>query len=148
MPASKDIFHRVEIGNLVLAGVAGRGDPYITRLDDKMSGDVQLGPSKIQYFDANPDRSDRVYSGPGYYVVKYDNEIRVGLPGMTEDGARRLAAEFGMRFCYEPHEFNFWDSPAGRGLLTWSQSFPRLAAQRAAVSEYLPSWKDELRVIT
>jgi hypothetical protein len=91
MVAQKDIFHRVEIGRFVFAGVAGRGDPYITRLDDKMGGDVQLGPSQVAYFDRNPGSSRHPYSGPGYYVAKYDNELRIALPGMTEGQARTLA---------------------------------------------------------
>ena len=146
MVAQMDIFHRVEIGRFVFAGVAGRGDPYITRLDDKMGGDVQLGPSQVAYFDRNPGSSRHPYSGPGYYVAKYDNELRIALPGMTEGQARTLADEFGMTFCEDPWEFRFWESPAGRGLLTWSQAHPRLASQRAEASSYLPSWKTHLKL--
>lgn len=146
MVAQKDIFHRVEIGRCIFAGVAGNGEPYITRLDDPMSGHVQLGPSEIQHFD-NPVRpGDHPYTGPGYYIAKYGNQVRVAMPGLTESQAQQLAEEFGMKFGHGIWEPNFWESPAGRGLLAWSKTFPRVAARRAAASSYLPDWKKQLDI--
>jgi hypothetical protein len=144
MVAQKDIFHRVEIGRFIFAGVAGNCEPYITRLDDKMSGDVQLGPAEVQYLDGSGIFTSHPYTGPGYYVAKYGNQPRIALPGMTEGQAEELAAHFGMQCGHKGDYPLFWESPAGRGLLQWSRENPRTAARRAAASSYLPGWKAQL----
>ena len=125
--------------------VAGDG-PY---LSCRMNAGVALGVASLRHFQPSPRRIRRT-PPLGWWVVKYENEERIFLPGFDRDAIRTLSDEFGLPVLtesgFDPSDSArrdyFFTSPAWEALRQWVISHPRLAKAHATCDTYLRGWYD------
>jgi hypothetical protein len=144
------IFHQVRIAGMTFDGIIAGDGPS---LSCRMSGSVALGVSSLRYF--QPGSWGLRRTPPcGWWVVKYDHEERIFLPGFDHAAIRTLSDEFGLPVLTEDG-FDPFDSvrrdyiltsPAWDSLRQWVTRHPRLAKAHAACDPYLPGWYDRAMV--
>jgi hypothetical protein len=138
------IFHQVRIGGMTFDGVLTGDGPY---LSCQTSGGVALGVCGLRHF--RPVAEGARHTPPhGWWVVKYQDEERIFLPGFDRATIRTLSDEFGLPVLTERgfDPFNqerrdyFFTSPAWEALRQWVTRHPRLARTHAACDPYLRGW--------
>lgn len=107
---------------------------------------IQLGAATIK-FKSDCHRTPRME--PTWWVCKHGWEPRIPLAGLSEDGVRALAVEFGLAIY--PHQsvdhsiqrpaawIAFYGSKAWVALIEWSKCHPRKTKEQRG-SDYLGHW--------
>ncbi|WP_125901810.1 hypothetical protein [Brevundimonas sp. 357] len=147
MPKS-DRFHEAEVGGIVFVGLCNGPEPYLARMEGREAlPGVSLGePLVIHWLGAEE------HQRPGFYVCKYDRRHpRISLHGLSEREVFDLADEYGITLgldvCGEGSGIprsDFFETPAGEGLLRWSAAHPRAARKAASRAPYLRQWPARL----
>lgn len=82
--------------------------------------------------------------GPkSWWVVKYRNQRRINLAGLTDAERCRLAAEFGIEVEGDTDEQRaamFFASPAFRSLVRWVREHPKQAMEFSRYQNYIADW--------
>lgn len=137
-------FHRATIGGVAFEGILSGDGPYLSCQTD---GGVALGVSGLRQY--QPATETRRHVRPfGWWVVKYRDEERIGLPGFSPAAIRQLSDEFGLVILAEKNpcpsdqarQLYFFTSPAWDALRQWVIQYPRLAKALATCDPYLPGW--------
>ena len=124
-------FHQLSIAGMIFEGIIAGDGPY---LSCQTNGGVALRPAGLRYF--QPETWTMLRAPPlGWWVVKYDDEARILLPGFDRAAIDRLSREFAVPVVTErgptltDHERRevFLASPAGVALCQWVTRHPRLA---------------------
>ncbi len=140
------VFHQATIAGLTFEGVMTASGPSVAC---QAGGGVALGVSGLRQFqpETAPHRGEPRF---GWWVVKYRDEARIGLPGFGPAHIRRLSDEFGLVILTErdpcpadrTRQHYFFTSPAWDALRQWVAKHPRIAKAHAEYDPYLPSWHE------
>jgi hypothetical protein len=146
MKDSAYVFFRAMIEGRSFVGVMGGDGPTIEAGErDKPPSHAVLGPSSIRLFDklSEPDIA------PGWWIVKYQDERRLSLCGLSEAGVRELSKCFGIPVYgegkYGTGPALFLRSEAGKGLCEWATLHANLAKSMRHCAEYIP-WPNYVNV--
>jgi hypothetical protein len=109
---------------------------------------VSIGVAGLRYF-VKPSETPCKRFQLGWWVVKNNDELRMGLHEFTHADARALSSGFGIVFLDSDYSIKtrqeyFYTSPAWDSLLTWVCSHPRLASQ--ATDDYLIGWRHRMAI--
>lgn len=135
-----DIFHTATVCGIEFIGWISFDGP---RISSRAGGSVNLGPCSIRHFEP-PRQSIGVDHYPkGWYIVKYNSEVKISLHGFSEPDAIQLSTEFGIPIRREWEgppmgSEDFYVSHAFEGLRLWVRNHPRKAKQLARNLQYLP----------
>ena len=138
------VFHQAMIAGLTFDGIISADGPYVSCQE---GGGVALGVSGLRQF--KPDMAHSCHEPRfGWWVVKYLDEARIGLPGFDQAAIRRLSDEFGLVILTERNlapadrirQDYFFTSPAWDAVRHWVAQHPRLAKAQADCDLYLPGW--------
>lgn len=143
----KHQFFQAEFAGHTFVATAGH-EAWVSRVDGRSLGPgAQLGDcSTIEYLNAAPPAYGREFIGAGFYICKYNNQIRLPLLGFERRDVEAFSRTFGMELGYTldgdgdgdgDDTVDFWKSPAGEALAVWAADHPRLAARYAKGSPYI-----------
>lgn len=141
------VFHRATIARLTFEGIMTASGPSV---ECRAGSGVALGVSGLRQFQPETAPHRRNEPRCGWWVVKYRDEARIGLPGFDPASIRRLSDEFGLVILTERDPFPadrirqnyFFTSPAWNALRQWVMKHPRIAKAHAGYDPYLPSWHE------
>jgi hypothetical protein len=128
-------------GPLTLHGALSGGSVAIVAFDRTRSGRtehswVQIGPGGLCY--ATKDSMGYPLKAPGYYLVKYGNQVRghYPLPGLTEKMALDICRRTGLTPGFELQrrhgarpDRSFFATEAGLAFAKWFAAHPRRARE-------------------
>lgn len=138
------VFHQATIAGLMFDGIISADGPYVS---SRTGGGVALGVSGLRQFE--PDMPLSRHQPPcAWWVVKYTNEARIGLPGFGQAAIQHLSDEFGLVILTERdlapagriRQEYFFTSPAWDAVRQWVARHPRIARAHASYDPYLPGW--------
>ena len=133
-------FHSIAIEGIEFHAFLSADGPYIA--SDTLACGVALGHcTSICFLEQSGPVSRNQQTH--WALVKYRNQERMDLSGLSERGRKRLADEFGIpiRGVTSEDEF-FSSSDAFRGLCEWARRHPRLFAKFSGFQSYIPGWHD------
>ena len=137
---ARTTFHRLTIGALVLTGEICVDGPYVGVLDTrtKEKGDAQIGPCSLRHYRPEQEgRADRTEEG--WWLVKYGNQPRMLLAGLTAAQAGLVRAEFGL---VDDKGKSFYRSNAWLALVSWAAENVTTARRVSRNQAYLPGWHE------
>ena len=138
------VFHQAAIAGLTFDGIISADGSCISC---RTGSGVALGVSGLRQFE--PDvPSFRRQPPCGWWVVKYTDEARIGLPGFGQAAIQRLSDEFGLVILTERdlapagciRQQYFFTSPAWDALGQWVAQHPCIAGTHVSCDPYLPGW--------
>lgn len=146
--ADNTCFHTVAIEGMTFRGVLSADGPYISATSQRglSVGGVALGIVHIGRGSKDAVRND---SEPGWWILKYSDEARIDLSGLSDQGRGKLSHEFGIPLGEFGRAFEnklFYRSTAFAGLCTWAKAHPRLFKRYSARRPYLPDWPERVAV--
>jgi hypothetical protein len=147
MAPNSSEFYRSEIEGILFTAVLSADGPYIMRMEKGgyCNGGVAMGHcTSIRYIDpSSPCLFDA--DKTGWWVVKYNNQPRISLEDLSEQGRQKVSRCFGIPMSNpmtgrsEMHGVDsFLQSDAFNGLCEWTKKHPRLAKNYETCQDYMP----------
>lgn len=134
------IFHTVKIADKHYDGHMTDFGPYLLCRESKI--DIAISPAVLyKYKDSGETFGCPPNQDPaGWWVAKYDTQLRIDLRDFTDEQAEQLASEFGLSIYPLGHGTKFFDSPAWGALVAWAENNPRIAKSYANSQNYDMGW--------
>lgn len=141
------IFHTVQIAGKHFEGHATEFGPYLVCRESKT--DIAIEPAVLyKYKDSGETFGCPPNQDPaGWWVAKYETQLRIDLRDFTDEQADQLASEFGLSIYPFGRGTKFFDSPAWDALVTWAENNPRIAKTYAQSTGYGMDWYAKAKAI-
>jgi hypothetical protein len=127
------LIHEKEIGGVIFYAYACNHFCIQILMDSPDSRGAEIGNAEINYMTEPSVRyGNRKYTGAGYYLSRYGDEIRSNLTGLNKESVEEFSKEFGlvigdgMRRRRKFHEA-FLASNCAKGFKSWINKHPKIA---------------------